>query len=113
MYKRQAGYWAKRRRRAAPAALGRHALSLLRAQRGRCPLCRGLLLHADREPQSPQEWEQWLSTIRKALRKHAISAMPRNGKPDDHAAIRLIHAHCHRRITNDGGETGQLHACEP
>ena len=26
---------------------------LLRRQRGRCPLCRGLLLHADRQPQEP------------------------------------------------------------
>ena len=30
---------------------------LLRRQRGRCPLCRGLLLHADRQPQSPEEWQ--------------------------------------------------------
>ena len=69
-----AGYWAKRRRRAAPAALGRHALSLLRAQRGRCPLCQGLLLHADHEPQDPQEWERWLAVIRKAVKKHSITA---------------------------------------
>ena len=105
-------YWARRRRRSKPP-VATAILRLARAQDGRCPVCRGLLLHADREPQSPQEWEQWLSTIRKALRKHAISAMPRKGRPDDRAAIRLIHAHCHRRITNDGGETGQLHACEP
>jgi hypothetical protein len=51
-----AEYWATRRRRAAPAALGRHTLSLLKAQQGRCPLCRGLLLYADHEPQDPQEW---------------------------------------------------------
>ena len=47
-------YWAKRRRRAAPPALGRHAPSLPRLQRGRCPLCRVLLLHADHEPQNPR-----------------------------------------------------------
>jgi RNA-directed DNA polymerase len=105
-------YWARRRRRSKPP-VATAILRLMRAQDGRCPVCRGLLLHADREPQSPQEWEQWLSVIRKALRKHAISAMPRKGRPDDRAAIRLIHAHCHQRITKDGGETGQLHACEP
>jgi hypothetical protein len=44
----------------------------LRRQRGRCPLCPGLLLHADREPQGPREWEQWLTATRRAIRKHAI-----------------------------------------
>ena len=49
------GYWQQRRRRdrlpVDPATW-----HLLRRQRGRCPLCRGLLLHADRQPQSPEEW---------------------------------------------------------
>ncbi|HEY2693058.1 MAG TPA: group II intron maturase-specific domain-containing protein [Streptosporangiaceae bacterium] len=51
------GYWQQRRRRdrlpADPATW-----HLLRRQRGRCPLCRGLPLHADRQPQSPEEWQQ-------------------------------------------------------
>ena len=46
------GYWQQRRRRdrlpVDPATW-----HLLRRQRGRCPLCRGLLLHADHQPQEP------------------------------------------------------------
>ena len=96
-----AGYWAKRRRRAAPPALGRHALSLLRAQHGRCPLCRGLLLHADHEPQNPQEWERWLAVIRKAVRKQSITAETGPDTDETLPTLRLIHTSCHRRIGGD------------
>ena len=89
-------YWAERRRRHKPP-LGRTTLRLLQAQRGRCPICRGLLLHADCEPQSPQEWEQWLAATRQAIRKHAVV-----GTLDNHTTSHLIHAHCHRRTTGDG-----------
>ncbi|MFD1045208.1 group II intron reverse transcriptase/maturase [Kibdelosporangium lantanae] len=61
------GYWATRRRRSKPP-LGKTMLHLLQAQHGRCSICRGLLLLADREPQSPHEWEQWLAVTRKAMR---------------------------------------------
>ncbi|HZI76326.1 MAG TPA: group II intron reverse transcriptase/maturase [Gemmatimonadales bacterium] len=50
-------YWTSRRRRRKPP-VATAIFRLMRAQDGRCPVCRGLLLHADREPQSPQEWEQ-------------------------------------------------------
>ena len=66
-------YWAERRRRSKPP-LGNATLRLLQAQHGRCPLCRGLLLLADQEPQHPSEWERWLKVTRKAVRKHAITA---------------------------------------
>jgi hypothetical protein len=46
-----ADYWAERHRRRKPP-LDRSRLRLLQAQHGRCPLCRGLLLHADHEPQT-------------------------------------------------------------
>ena len=91
------GYWQQRRRRdrlpVDPAT--RH---LLRRQRGRCPLCRGLLLHADRQPQSPEEWQQWHTVTRKAIRKHAIDSVTDLGTPDGRVAYHLIHAHCRRRI---------------
>jgi RNA-directed DNA polymerase len=51
------GYWAARRRRGRPP-LPPPWLRMLQRQGGRCPLCGGLLLHADREPQHPDEWEQ-------------------------------------------------------
>jgi RNA-directed DNA polymerase len=88
-----AQYWADRRgRKSAP--LGRSTLRLLQAQRGCCPLCGGLLLHADREPQSPQEWEGWLTAIRRAITQQGITAHTGNGTPD---IFRLVHVSCSRR----------------
>jgi RNA-directed DNA polymerase len=93
------GYWQQRRRRdrlpVDPATW-----HLLRRQRGRCPLCRGLLLHADRQPQSPEEWQQWHTATRKAIRKHAIASVTDLGTPDERAAYHLIHAYCRNRIGN-------------
>ena len=93
------GYWQQRRRRdrlpVDPATW-----HLLRRQRGRCPLCRGLLLHADLQPQSPEEWQQWHTVTRKAIRKHAIDSVTDLGTPDGRVAYHLIHAHCRRRIGN-------------
>jgi RNA-directed DNA polymerase len=73
------GYWAKRR------------------ERGRCPLCRGLLLYASHEPHDEREWEQWHATIRKATRKEAITSVMDLGTPGEQAAYHLIHAYCRRR----------------
>ena len=95
-----ADYWAARRRRRKPP-LDWSRLRLLQAQHGRCPLCRGLLLHADQEPQSPQEWEQWVKVTRKAIRKQAIIADPGHGASDEPVALQLIHAHCARRHPAD------------
>lgn len=91
-----ADYWTTRRRRNKPP-LDRAGLRLLMAQHGRCPLCGDYLLHADREPQSPEQWEQWLAVTRKAVRKQAITADPGPGTPDEPVALRLLHAHCARR----------------
>lgn len=93
-------YWARRRRRSQPP-MGTTTLRLLRVQHGRCPLCQGLLMHADHEPQSPHEWEQWLTATRTAIRKHAIAVWAA-GTPDERVANRLIHAHCQRRLTGNG-----------
>ena len=97
-----AEYWAIRRRRGRPPLPGID-LRLLLTQRGRCPYCGGLLLHADREPQSPTEWEQWLTTIRKAIRRKAITTERRPAAADDHATLHLIHTHCWRRLRADTG----------
>jgi RNA-directed DNA polymerase len=85
---------------------------LLRRQRGRCPLCRGLLLHADHQPQDPGEWQQWHTATRKAIRKHAITSAMDLGTPDERAAHHLIHAHCRRR-TGDGTSPALLPGPEP
>jgi RNA-directed DNA polymerase len=99
-------YWARRRRRN-PPPMGTTTLRLLRVQQGRCPLCRGLLLHADREPQSPREWEQWVTVTRKAIRKHAITVWGA-GTPDERTATRLIHAHCQHRLPATAVDTALL-----
>jgi RNA-directed DNA polymerase len=93
-----AEYWAARRRRN-KTPLDRTSLRLLRTQHGRCPICGELLLHADQEPQSPDQWEQWLQVTRKAIRKHAITTEAGPGTPDETVTFRLLHAHCRRRLT--------------
>lgn len=88
-----ADYWAERRRHS-KHPISRGALRLLKAQQGRCHMCGDYLLHADREPHSPAEWEQWHRTTRKAMIKHHIVASGRDGTPD---TTRLVHVHCYRR----------------
>lgn len=92
-----AEYWAKRRERKTPP-LDSVSLRLLKAQHGRCPLCGALLLLADHEPRSPEEWEQWLMVTRKAVRKEAITAERGHGTPDGTVVTRLVHADCRRRL---------------
>jgi RNA-directed DNA polymerase len=108
-----ADFWAKRRRRSQPP-LATSALRLLRMQDGRCPLCGTLLLHADHEPQHPDEWEQWFKAVRLALRKQAVITEAGHGTLDEPAVPRLVHAHCRRRRTlGTGGSPALLSAHEP
>jgi RNA-directed DNA polymerase len=86
-----ADYWATRRRRRKPP-LNPSGLRMLKEQHGRCPRCGDLLLHADREPQSPDDWEQWTRATRKAIAKNAIVRY--GGSPTDENKYRLIHANC-------------------
>jgi RNA-directed DNA polymerase len=92
-------YWAKRRGRNQPP-LDRSTLRLLKTQRGRCALCGGLLLHAQRAPHSPEEWQQWHRTTRKAITRQLILASGQDGTPDD---TRLVHTYCQRRIPTGTG----------
>jgi len=86
-------YWINRRRKQPPPPLGALVLGLLKIQKCRCVLCGEMLLHADRQPQSAHEWEQWLRTTRMAIRKQHITTG--NGEPDNQ---RLVHASCQRRM---------------
>jgi RNA-directed DNA polymerase len=97
-----AAYWAERRRRK-KNPLDKAGLPVLQVQRGRCPLCGGLLLHADYEPQNPREWEVWLKVIRMAIRRHVIAVTGELGTSDKPAALRLIHSHCRSRLQRDPG----------
>lgn len=98
-----AEYWAWRRGRKKPP-LDRGRLRALIAQNGRCPLCGGLLLHADCEPQTPDDWEQWSTVTRLAVRKHAITMTTGPSTPLDIPTFRLIHTGCQRRLTHDKGK---------
>jgi RNA-directed DNA polymerase len=93
-------YWSRRRRRQ-HLPLGFADLRLLQAQHGRCPRCRGLLLHAEHEPQSPHDWQQWLTATGKAIQRHAVTAEAGPGTSDDTVAPQLLHAHCARRQHTD------------
>jgi RNA-directed DNA polymerase len=105
-----ASYWAERRRKG-PRQLDITSLRLLQAQHGQCPLCGDLLLDADRPPQSPRQWEQWLTVTRKAIIHNAI-VLREDGKPDE-AKLRLLHAHCHRQYARTGSRPALLPASEP
>jgi len=105
-----AEYWAKRRRRNGDAPpIGRTRLHLLRKQQGRCPVCNGLLLHADHPPRSPEDWEQWAKAVRKAITVNAIAV---TGSSTGEKEQRLVHEHCRRRRTARGSPAQQT-TCEP
>ena len=90
-----AEYWAARRHRGIPRPIDPATLRLLQSQHGRCPGCGQLLLDADRPPQTPREWEQWLAATRKAITRNAIAEQA--GSTPDEGKLRLLHAHCSRR----------------
>src|SRR5207253_644890 len=90
-----AEYWAERRRKCKPPALDGHILKLLKAQDDRCPVCQGLLIDAEKEPQSPQAWEQWFIDARRSLRKQRM--VQQAEIPDgERISYRLVHSHCLR-----------------
>jgi RNA-directed DNA polymerase len=99
-------YWAKRRRKNHPP-LDRSVLILLAKQKGRCQSCGDLLLHADHEPSSPAEWEQWHRVTRKAITKQYVTAEPGTGPS---GGTRLIHSHCQRRATGAQKEPALLYS---
>ncbi|MFE2999629.1 group II intron maturase-specific domain-containing protein [Nocardia sp. NPDC059246] len=106
-------YWAERRRRRRNP-LDTAGLPVLHVQRGRCPLCGSLLLHADYEPRTPREWERWLKVIRLAIRRQAIAVSEDFGTSDKPGALRLVHTHCRtRRQPRGGDESVLLPANEP
>jgi len=98
-------YWARRRRKTHDGdtpPIGYHRTRLLKQQNGRCPICGGLLLHADHPPRSPEEWEQWAAATRKAITVNAIAVM---GSSTGEKERRLVHEHCRRRHRPRGSPT--------
>jgi RNA-directed DNA polymerase len=105
----RSAYWAQRKRRSKPP-LDRWGLIQLERQRGQCPLCGQLLLHADHQPQSPAEWEQWIKVVRSAIRRQAITADQRSPWPGGPAASRLVHTHCARKLARQRERTASAPA---
>ncbi|MGH2918199.1 MAG: reverse transcriptase domain-containing protein [Solirubrobacteraceae bacterium] len=107
-----AEYWAERRRKAPPLPIDRTSLRLLKQQDGRCALCGAWLLPADDPPQTPREWEHWLTATRKTIAKTHIVAR-KDGAPDE-IKLRLLHVRCRRRhVAADGCDRQLLLAREP
>jgi RNA-directed DNA polymerase len=102
-----ARYWADRRGKQRNGPLSVLLLAKLKAQRGRCPLCGTMLLHAEREPQHPREWEQWLRGTRVAISKLNIAAA--DGRDDQ----RLIHTACRTRTAPPAAPALLLAASTP
>ena len=98
-----AEYWAERRRKT-PLPIDKTSRWLLKAQDGRCPICRNALLSDDHRPQTPREWETWLATTRKTI----IKVVNRADGTSDENEPRLIHDHC-----RDGSGPALLPAYEP
>ncbi|WP_268952039.1 group II intron maturase-specific domain-containing protein [Saccharopolyspora elongata] len=103
------GYWTARRRRSGKPPLNRDGQHMIARQRGRCPLCGNLLLHANAEPQHPDEWEQWITATRKAVRAKALTVHMGRGESDDRAVLHLVHADCARQHARRGSPA-LLHA---
>jgi RNA-directed DNA polymerase len=99
-----ADYWARRRSKGPPMPVDKTTQQLLRKQNGRCPLCQGFLLHADHQPQTPDEWEQWVRTIRKAITKNYLMTHRVDGMSDD-KRFRLTHTQCLRRLELSRAQT--------
>lgn len=104
-------YWtSRRRRRRLQPPVDRTTQQLLDSQQGRCAHCGQLLLHADRPPQTPTEWEQWFGGLRKAMERNAIS-LRQDGSTHE-PQLRLLHTHCHRR-TSGKRQPSTLHTSDP
>ena len=81
-----ADYWARRRRKPV-LPINHTTLRLLKAQDGRCAICKTALFAE--QPQTPSDWAQWLTASRTAI----MIVKPVTGIPDE-AEHRLIHAQC-------------------
>jgi RNA-directed DNA polymerase len=84
-------YWARRRSNT-PLPINNTTGRLLAAQNGCCPICKATLPTAEPRPQTPREWEHWLTSTR-----NTITIITQVTSTSDEAELRLIHAHCHNR----------------
>jgi RNA-directed DNA polymerase len=83
-------YWASRRRKAI-LPINKTTRRLIEAQDGRCTICGGTLIADEAMPQTPHEWEQWLTNTHRAINTIATRA-----GTSDEADARLVHADCRK-----------------
>jgi hypothetical protein len=67
------------------------------------------LLHADQQPLSPRDWEQWFVVTRRALRKQYLTEQADDVQADGRGSYRLVHTYCQRRYSAQANGTSQLH----
>jgi RNA-directed DNA polymerase len=108
-----ADYWAQRRKKKNPPVSAGY-LKMMRDQHWKCPLCGGYLLHADHEPQHPDEWEKWYTAINRAVRARAVS-LAGTGAGTDRTPPQqqLVHAHCEKRLATGAIATARYAFPEP
>ncbi len=94
-------YWADRRQRQdrQHPPLAPSTQRALRAQKGRCAICGDFLLHTDRTPDSPSQWEAWFRATHTSITYKAVTVQDADGRAGDR--LRLVHASCHRRHNPD------------
>lgn len=89
-------YWEMRRKK--KQTLPGSKLTLLRQQTGRCRRCGSLLLYAHREPHGPEDWEEMVRGLTRAIRTNAIAVEQTPGpRTNKRAAFHLVHGHCQVR----------------
>jgi RNA-directed DNA polymerase len=95
-----AGYWRYRRDKHGPPLDG-YTLTLLARQEGNCPLCGDRLLDISRLPSSPEEWQNWWTSVT----RQGIQPAPggpgkprREGGRNARPATALMHASCNRAL---------------
>ena len=98
-----ADYWAQRRRKT-PLPIDTTSRWLLKAQDGRCAICKTAFLADDDRPQTPREWETWLAGARKGIAKVIT---PQDPVPDADEP-RLVHVRC-----RDSSGLARLPAYDP
>jgi len=92
-------YWASRRRKASLPVNNTNQW-LLKAQDGRCHICKGTLHAVEDRPDIPEHWEHWLVANRVAVTMIAVPVAGTTGE----AERRLIHTDCnHRRRPTPSG----------
>jgi hypothetical protein len=63
-----------------PLPIDKTSRWLLKAQDGRCAICRDALVSDEDRPQNPRDWERWFATSGKTIIKLVIRE---DGKPDN------------------------------